>query len=485
MTQAALVVDRKGLAKKLGDRPKSFVLFELIQNSWDAPGVTEVIVLLEHHGGGRARLYVSDDSPGGFTSLESVYTLFRDSEKASDPTKRGRFELGEKLIAALALRMKVTTTKGTVTIEGDKRSSSRARLERGSAVEVILKMSKEELVQVIASAKRLIVPANIKTFLNGTELPKRELLAAFEATLQTVHSDGEGVLRPTQRKTAVCVYEPAPGEVACLYEMGIPVVETGDRYSYDVGQRVPVNFERNNVPPAYLKTLRVAALNATHAFLPREDALAPWVSDALDDARCAPEAVQEVVQARFGSKAVIHDPSDPEGTKIAVTKGYTVVSGGAFSAGAWDNIRRSKALLPAGQVTPSPKPYSVDGHPEKVIERKDWTPDMGCRAMFCHELCDRLIGKGCHVVIVNEPTVSWLANFGPLGNAFRLCLNYGRLGKKWFALPNRSVEVLDLLLHEYCHATVSDHLSHEMHETATKLGAQLTNWALNDPDFFA
>lgn len=491
-TQAALVVDRKGLAKKLGDRPKSFVLFELIQNAWDAPGVTKVIVLLERHlGNSKARLYVSDDSPAGFTTLESVYTLFRDSEKADDPEKRGRFELGEKLIAALALRMTVTTTKGTVTIEGDKRTVGRGRLERGSSIEVILKMTKEELEQVVASAGRLIAPHGIDTYVNGATLPVRQQKAAFTATLQTVRSDGEGVLRPTQRKTEVRVYKPEAGEVACLYEMGIPVVETGDHYHYDVQQRVPVNFERNNVPPAYLKTLRVEALNALHEQLPHQEAAAPWVADAIDDARCAPEALREVVQARFGNKAVIYDPSDAEGSKIAVTRGYTVVSGGTFSAGAWENIRKHQVLLPAGQVTPSPKPYSPEGHPERVIPFDKWTDDMKRRAEFSWKLFLKLnrIGgtmhpKDCAVVIVNEPHVSWAANFGPWGDLYRLCLNHGRLGKRWFALPNRNVEVLDLLLHEFCHQYVSDHLSHEMHETATRLGAQLTNLALNEPEFF-
>jgi len=486
MTQSALVVDRKGLAKKLAHRPKSFVLFELIQNAWDAPGVTRVEALVEHQGSGRCRLQVSDDSPGGFTTLDSVYTMFRDSEKAADPEKRGRFELGEKLVAALALRMVVTTTKGTITIEGDKRSHSRVRLPQGSAVSVDLRMTREETAEMLAAAQRLIAPGDITTFVNGTPLPCRPQLASFVTTLQTVRSDTEGHLRPSQRKTEVRVYEPAPGETAHLYEMGIPVVETGDRWSYDVQQRVPVNFERDNVPPAYLKTLRVEALNALHDKLPQADAMAPWVTDALDDARCSPEAVQEVVQARFGPKAVIYDPSDPEGTKIAVTQGYTVVSGGAFSAGAWENIRDSKALLPAGQVTPSPKPYSPDGRGEKVIPYDKWTEDMKRRATFSWKLFERLIpgiGK-CHVVIVNEPTAPWSANFGPEGNTYRLCLNYGRLGKRWFAIPNRAVEVLDLLLHEYCHATCSDHLSHEMHETATRLGAQLTNVALNDPKFF-
>jgi hypothetical protein len=292
-------------------------------------------------------------------------------------------------------------------------------------------------------------------------------------------------LTTTQRRTSVKVYPVRDGETAHIYEMGIPVVETGDKWHYDVQQRVPVNWERNNVPPSFLRTLRVEVLNAMPDQLGEEDVRAPWVTDALDDSRIAPEAVKSVITGRFGEKAVIYDPSDAEGTKIAVSQGYTVIPGGSFSKAAWENIRSSEAALPAGQVTPSPKPYDPNGKPEKVIEREKWTSDMWRLAEFAENLFRKLVDEECMVYIVNEPQASWSANFGEqtlLG--YRLCLNYGRLGARWFGKRKRDVEVLNLLLHEFVHHTVHDHLSHEMHEKATFLGAQLANLALDEPEFF-
>jgi len=64
-------------------------------------------------------------------------------------------------------------------------------------------------------------------------------------------------------------------------------------------------------------------------------------------------------------------------------------------------------------------------------------------------------------------------------------LNYGRLGRNWFTLSNRAVSVLDLLLHEFVHFEVHDHLSNEMHETATLYGAKLAQLCLDEPAFFA
>lgn len=484
--EAALVVDRKGLARKLAKRPKAFIIYELLQNAWDE-NVTVVDVSARMLDGRPVcEVSVVDDAPEGFQDLTSVYTLFKDSKKAADATKRGRFEMGEKLVLALALSAEVKSTKGTIIFDGDERRSTRAKTEVGTSFKGEFRMTREDFAELESAVHMLAVPETITTNFNGVRLQPREVLHSFETTLQTVRSDGEGNLTTTQRKTLVHVYEVREGETAHIYEMGIPVVETGDKWHYDVQQRVPVNWERNNVPPAYLKTLRVEVLNAMHDRLQGDEATSAWVSEAIEDSRCAAGAIGKVVTERFGSKAVVNDPSDTEGTKIAMSQGYTVIPGGAFSKGAWSNIRAAAAVLPAGQVTPSPKVYSPEGNPEKVIEREQWTADMWRLAEFAELLFSKLFREDCCVVIVNEPKVHWGANFGgqgPLGS--RLCLNYGRLGKRWFERLKRDPEVLDLLLHEFCHRTVHDHLSNEMHEMATKLGARLTGLALDEPDFFA
>jgi len=487
MANDVLVVDKKGLARKLAHKPKGFIVYELAQNAWDEPGVTEVVIKAEMKPGRPVcHIEVYDDAPEGFQELSSIYTLFKDSKKAPDPTKRGRFELGEKLVAAVALRMEVITTKGGVIIDGNRRRNVRNKLQKGSAVLVDVRMNREEFVEVCDQVGRLIPPKGIKTVFNGATLKPRDPACSFEATLQTIRSDEEGNLKPTQRKAKVDVYEPLPGEVAHIYEMGIPVVETGDRWHYDVQQRVPVNWERSNVPPSYLKTLRVMVINEMAAQLQPEEAKEPWVTSAIDDERCEPGATKEIVVKRFGKKSVIADPSDPEGTKIAMSQGYTVIPGGALPKGAWANVRSSGAVLPAGKVTPSPKPYDPEGHPEKVKPRDEWTPDMWRIAEFAEGLFYKLTDERCDVYIVVEPTSYWAANFqrGAILSGLRLCLNFGKLGKKWFANPNRSEMVLTLLLHEFAHLNVSDHLSDEYHREVTRLGAKLATLCLDEPEFF-
>ena len=98
---------------------------------------------------------------------------------------------------------------------------------------------------------------------NGQPLPSRDPLRTTEAILPTVFADESGNLHPTERKTRIDIYQVAPGEAASIYELGIPVVETGDVFHYDVRQRVPLPINRNNIHPSYLKRIRGAALNAT------------------------------------------------------------------------------------------------------------------------------------------------------------------------------------------------------------------------------
>ena len=88
-------------------------------------------------------------------------------------------------------------------------------------------------------------------------------------------ADDQGVMRPRVRKTQVSIFEPLPGETPSLYEMGLPVVETGDKWHVNVGQKVPLNRDRDNVKPAYLQAVRVAVLNAAHDLLTTEEEATP------------------------------------------------------------------------------------------------------------------------------------------------------------------------------------------------------------------
>src|SRR5207249_3080073 len=129
MSERWFDVDPKGLAKLIERRGKSFVVFELIQNAWDT-GARDVHVTLEPvPGRSRAQLVVSDDDPDGFKDLTHAYTLFAESEKKLDPTRRGRFNLGEKLVLAICEQAEILSTTGGVRFD----AQGRHRLTRRRA----------------------------------------------------------------------------------------------------------------------------------------------------------------------------------------------------------------------------------------------------------------------------------------------------------------------------------------------------------------
>ncbi len=462
-------VDKEGLAKVLGRKGKEFAVLELIQNAWDAVGVTEVSVRIEPVRGvaGRALLEVTDDSPEGFADLTHAYTLFAESAKKGDPLKRGRFNLGEKLVLAISDTVQIATTTGTLIFDARGRTERRVTREKGSQVTCRLRMNAKEVAQTIEWTRKLIPPASIRTTVNGETLPARQPIAVIPARLKTEKTNAAGYLCRVERKTEIRIYEVAAGETATLYEMGIPVMETGDRWHCDVAQKIPLTIDREAVAPSFLRDVRLAVFNHLHQKLSPEDMNNAWVEEVIGETDCESEAVQTYLERKFTAKRVAFDPSDPEANKLAVSKGYVVVTGNMMSGGAWKNAKSAGAILPAGQVTPSPKPYSPDGRPLNLI--RELTHGMKQVEAYARFLAREILKAEISVTFASEPQWPYLATYGP----GRLVFNVGRLGRQWFDLPGNRRAIHRLLIHEFGHHFSTDHLSEEYHEALCRIGAEL------------
>jgi len=473
-------VDKAGLAKLMAGRPKAFVLFELLQNAWDEESVTRVDVSVEAVAGTRNVLIaVVDDAPDGFADLRDAYTLFAESKKKTDATKRGRFNLGEKLVLALAKTALIETTTGSVRFDDGGRSNLRGKREAGSLFQAVMPMTKAEKDEMLEAVRTLIAPTRIVTTINNWRLPERTPVTSFDAVLPTVVGDDEGVMRKTTRRTQVSVYEPLPGETPTLYEMGIPVVETGDRFHVDIGQKVPLNMDRDNVTPAYLRTIRVAVLNALHDRLDAGNSGDVWVREACSDERVSTEAVKTALTLRFGENAVRYDPSDPEANKRSVAEGRPVVYGGNLTSAEWSNANRAGVLPAAGVVTPSPKPYSPDGDPLDVVPENEWTTGMQQIVNYAILIGQELLGCPVHVVIAREADWPYRATYGK----GRLVFNLSRCGRAFFE-NGIADDVNRLLIHEFAHHYEGDHLSECYHKALADVGARLARLALNSPAMF-
>jgi hypothetical protein len=457
------------------------LLFELVQNCWDT-GAREVKVTFKPvEGRPLCDMVVEDDDPDGFKDLAHAWTLFAESEKKADPEKRGRFNLGEKLVLAICESAEIVSTKGHVRFDEEGRHLGRKRRERGTSFSGRLRMTREELAEVLESAKQLIVPSGVVTSVNGEVLPAWTALKQLEIVLPTEVANSEGVLVRRDRKAVVRVYETETGE-GWLFEMGIPVCSTGDKWHVDIGQKVPLNMERTGVTAGYLRTVRVHLLNEMLEFLGEDDASSIGVQEALSDKRVSPEAVEVVLTHQFGEKRAVYDPSDREANNRLVAQGYTIIPSRAFTKDAWENIRSSGAAEPSGRISPTPKPYSSDPDASlrKLLEEQDWTEGMRNIAEYTKALGLKVLGRKVSVTIDRgHAGAFWAACYG----GGELTFNLAVLGRKWFD-QGASPGVNRLLIHEFAHHFERNHLSEEFHKGLEKVGARMVELALTEPGFF-
>lgn len=478
-------VDKEGMSQVFARKGKAFIVTELVQNAWDED-TTTVDVGLEaaseaKYGEGMYRLTVEDDNPDGFADLAHAYTLFAKSAKKSDATKRGRFNLGEKLVIAVCEEAMIATTKGTITFTEKGRMHSKSGRVSGSKFTGLIRLTPEDLKEIDAAVRMLLPPSGIITRFNGEQVVVREPLREFPVTLKTEVADADGNLKRTTRKANVRVYEPLAGETPSLYEMGIPVVELEDRFHISIEQKIPLNTERDNVPPGYLRDVRTAVLNNCHDLLTEADAAAEWVTDAMGSPKAAAEAVATAFHGKFGDKAVIYDPSDAEANNIAMSEGYAVVKGGSLPKTAWANVKGFEIALPAGKVTPSPNP-GKDTEGFKKIDPDDHRVRHVVK--FAKFLAERLLDADIEVEIVNEATWGFNATYGPRknGDSGLLTFNVGALGWTWF--KGQRSEIVRLCIHELGHHTAPNHLDRDYFKALERLGAGTVELALDEPHPF-
>jgi hypothetical protein len=473
-------VDKEGLAKLLARKGKDYVVNELIQNAWDTDAKRVTVTLEPVKGKALAKLCVEDDDPEGFHDLRHAFTLFAESQKKNDPEKRGRFNVGEKLVLALCEDATISTTKGTISFGKDGRVHTGEKRKAGSVFTATIRLSMEEYHDICAAVSTLIPPVGVVTTFNGDTLRERKPLHTFSVILPTEAADLEGRLRKLERKTKVEVHEVLPSEKAKIYEMGIPVVETDDRWHYNVMQKVPLNHDRDNVTPAYLKIVRAHVLNQMHDHLEKADGASEWVRDGAGHRDVSKDAMDAVLDIRFGEKRVAYDPSDHEGSKIAMSQGYAVIHSGSLSGDEWANVKRHESVLPAGKVTPSPRPDD-DEKAHKLIDHAKHTDGMRNIVAYAKALSKELMGHDVRVEIGNNPSANYSAHYTePIK---RLVINMGRVGRKWFD-NGPTPTVNELLIHEFGHDYSGDHLSTEYHDALCRLGAKLAQLALTNPKFF-
>ncbi len=457
---------------------------ELYQNVMDT-SATECSIHLEMVDGRPvAQLHVQDNGPG-YKDLTHAWTVFAPSEKKDDPTKAGRFNVGCKMALAFCRNATIYTTSGTVEFndEGRKESPRRKRTS-GTEVFALIDCTRERHAQFIAYMNKLIVRPGLILTVNGITIPAKTPIHKFEIPLQT--EIGEQ-LKKSVRKTIVEIYEVPEGETAMLHELGIPIVETGDKWSYNVLQKVPLNVDRDNVTPAYLRDLRTAVFNEMHHQITDEDTTETWVQEASSDADCKPEALKTFLDRKYGEKRVAFDPTNPDANAEALVSGYTIIPSRGLTPEQRENAKSSGLLHSSSVAFPraGKGAYSESGTPVDVIPREKWTEGMLNIHNYAKALSWKLLDENLRVEFVlckHFVGKRWAACFGN-GAGCQLDFNVWVLGKEYFS-HGITDSLNALLIHEFSHNFSPNHADDDFHDACCKLGAKLTRLAMEEPKFF-
>lgn len=455
-------VDVKGLRALQAGKPKHYLLRELIQNCWDED--TKLCSVSTNFCDGTCYITVSDDSPEGFKNLRDAYTLFGDTAKRRDVTKRGRYNHGEKAALSLVDFASIKTTKGTVVFSDKGRGEIRDKTKSGSIVTVRLKMKVKEYDEMLKFIENYLPPKGIDFEVNGKNMNYVKPFFVTEDTLPTQIEIG-GQLRDTQRKTEIHIHK---RDENFLYEMGIPVVEIDCPYSIDVQQKVPMSVDRESVKPSYLKQIFAIALNKVVDDVKEEETSESWIRIGSGDKRMTQETMSKLVKKRFGDKIVVANPHDPVSNDDAISHGFRVIQGRELSADEWSNIKEHELIKSSTQV------FGKSSATDVVVYQPD--ENMIKIAELAKKIAKEFLGIEISVTFFTSRQVSHAASFGNR----TLNFNVTKLGKQFFVNP---LDTMSLLIHEISHHK-GMHTEESYHNCITGMGQFLIKKALKEPKFF-
>ena len=423
---------------------------ELIQNAWDeAPDASECRVTVELQPDGSATMVTVQDDGRGFSDISDAYTLMGHTDKRLQPTKRGRFNIGEKDVISVAIEAEIETVGHTVTFPrtGSRKQDPNSR-SKGTKVSALMPWDERQSNELIERLRRFRPPINFnycRLFVNDQEIAHQSAKAVQTTILQTVVQDVPGKpMRMTQRRTEIHISEPRAADGGWLYEMGIPVQDIDCPWDVDVMQKIPMSQKRDAVGHTYLNRIYAETLNATHGMLKQDEFGSQWVKRAIEHPQIKPQAVRATVKGRYGSSKAVFATLDQDANMRASAAGYGVANPGGLSKKEIKAFRENAGVKDSDEVFPTPPQPRKDYEPEpgsNQAQFAEWVVEMAAH-------CDLT----ATVRYFDEPDNLRLADCSESTTTPTLRFNEARLDRAFFEPPYGTIDHWELLLHELGHA---------------------------------
>ena len=441
---------------------------ELVSNAWDEKAAL-CRVELRSETSQTAYFSVYDDG-SGFKDVADAWTLMKHTDKRMDPEVRGRFNIGEKEILAVARSARITTANTIILFPagGGRRVKKSPKPTVGTLVETWLPWGSAQVRDVLRRLSLLMPPPGIAYQVNGHPIEPQRPYKTTQAVLETVIQRCVGEpLATTRRKTRLEIYQGGNGAGKQLYEMGVPVQAIDCPYSVNVLQKIPLPPNRDAVKASYLQDVYAAVLNVTAGDV--EDPCASWTKVAMEDKNISPEAVKAIVRRRYGDKVALWS-SDTRSNEKAMLAGYELVNGRTLSA------KEREQFKTVGVA------HSSDLFPVAIGGRKYYGEDQLTAGMmavrsYARALHQALFGRDIDCKFYCDIRIRESASYG----YGILDFNIGCLGKDWF--DGIDAQTTSLLLHEFAH---TEGVGHEpsYYKSLEKLAGRAVHLALERPEVF-
>ena len=441
-------VSEQGLRDLNVGREPWDLIKEFIQNTWDeAPFASECRVEIHPSADQEETVVTVEDNGPGFANIEDAYTMMGNTQKRSEPTKRGRFNRGEKDAISVSQEAIIETVGHTVTFprEGGRREEANDR-GRGTLITAKMPWGEAERIRTVTKLKTLRPPASCHTTVNGTPVTAKPAEAVRRAQLETViQENGNGPMKKTKRNTRIEITDQHdPERKSRIYEMGIPVEEILCPWDVDVMQKIPLDEKRDNVGKTYMNRIYAEVLNEVHYMTEAREFGSEWVKRAIEHQEISREAVRATLKGRYEAERAVFSTMDYDANQRAQRAGYAVIDRGGLSGPEVKAFRNHAGVVDSDIAFPSPKPPS-----------KDYEADLGTPqhefAQWATEI-SRQCGVNAEVRFFKEPESERLADCQASTRNPTMRFNEGKLSLEFFEEPYGRREQYNLLIHELGHA---------------------------------
>ena len=481
-------IDVIGYRAQMAEMEAWRILFEIIANAFDEDSVKKFDIQIKYDKKKDCIIFEYEDDGDGFQDWTEIFTLHKRSRRRKDPTKSGRFNLGEKQAIILAKLFRIWTGEKGFEFKWFQKTAYRndlkPRKERGTKIYAEYDWNENDLKEINRHLRLVRAPENKECVINGNRLRndppikkiKGELMTEVEALVK-----GNHVMQKKLRESDIELYTKhalATGEEnmdadAWLFENGLPIDTMGSGkgsvcWHVNILQKIPLSPKRSNVAPNYEKSVYTVLVDKVHAMIPTDRISSDWVNEGMKNAK--KDAIESLCYTKYGTSNLYSAGSDTVANdRVRGMENAHLIENSWLDKGTMDHMRSMGILKSASGE------FGIGIGLDKEVE-VGMTPALEKYAKVCQAVAKDCIGVDkINVKFVKSPDQKDFAAWWQAGSA-RLTFNLSNWSINMEYFNEWKENNVELLIHELAHHKEDNsrintaHFSHDYVDECTRIG---------------